>query len=125
MLLIIGGNKMSFAVVLFEINDQKLKEQGYQFDTELNWLVDSGIFAKTIYPIPNELKDLDAIEVLWLMRQVEENLRCFEEEGKIKKTTNELIIELVKEIYNDHESIDQDIAWRVENYLKQKGIINE
>ncbi|OXB94888.1 hypothetical protein [Parageobacillus galactosidasius] len=116
---------MSFAVVLFEINDQKLKEQGYQFDTELNWLVDSGIFAKAIYPIPNELKDLDAIEVLWLMRQVEENLRCFEEEGKIEKTTNELIIELVKEIYNDHESVDQDIAWRVENYLKQKGIINE
>ena len=116
---------MSFAVVLFEINDQKLKDQGYQFDTELNWLVDSGIFAKTIYPIPDELKDLDVIEVLWLMRQVEENLKWLKEEGKIKEVTDELIIELVKEIYDDHESIDQDIEWRVGDYLKQKGIINE
>jgi hypothetical protein len=115
---------MSFAVVLFEIDDQTLKEQRYQFDTELNWLVDSGIFAKTIYSIPNELKDLDVIEILWLMRQVEENLKWLKEEGKINEVTDELIIELVKEIYDDHESIDQDIEWRVQDYLKEKGIID-
>jgi hypothetical protein len=111
---------MSKKIVLFQVDDQTLKENEYYFETELGWLVESGIYAKETYHIPSELEGYDPIEVLWLMRKVQDSLKYFYAIGKITNVTDELIIELVKEFIEDHEDIN--INWHIESYLKEKSI---
>lgn len=65
------------------------------------------------FDIPEELQDLDPIETLWILKQVRESLEALVEDGRISSYDDAKVIEVVKIIHDNHESIDQEIYWRI------------
>lgn len=110
---------MSIKVVVLEVDDNKFSEKGENlcFETELGWLKESGMNLKGYVDIPKELENIDAIETIWVKRQVEATLEQLERDGDIERYTEEQVVELVKELHGNHESVDQDMDRRVRDSL--------
>ncbi|WP_430510855.1 hypothetical protein [Gottfriedia solisilvae] len=108
---------MSLKVVIFNVNDTELEEQGVDFENELHWLKESNIQYQEINEIPLELSHLEPIETIWIMKQIRSTLDYLVEYKQLESYTEELIVQMTKEFHNNLESIDQDMDWKVRNYL--------
>ncbi|QST02631.1 hypothetical protein IMZ31_18965 (plasmid) [Pontibacillus sp. ALD_SL1] len=116
---------MGIKLAIIHVDDEKLggiaeefqADASQQFENEMEWAKDSGIELGDYYSIPSELEDYHPVEVVWILKQVRDTLQHLKEDGKIEKVTPELEIELIKDLYENHETIDQDIDFRVCDYL--------
>jgi len=108
-------------VVVLHVNNETIEEFESSFETEMGWIEQSGISLSEHYSIPEELSDVNHIEVVWLHRQIKETLDYLKETGDFTDISPTLEIELIKELHENHESIDQDIDWRVRDYLGLEG----
>lgn len=108
---------MKQAIIQISYDPEYLEKEGTFLENEINgWLDDSRVNVTSIQDIdniPEELKDLDPIETIWIMRQVKRSLDQLMEEKAIQYINDELIIRLVKELYENHETVDQDMEWRI------------
>jgi hypothetical protein len=109
---------MSKKLVVFSVDEEKLSELGFEFENELCWLEESAIYAGDVYEIPEGLGDLEPIETIWVARQVRRSLQVLLEYKQIDNFSEELVAQMVQEFHDNHESIDQDLHWKVCDYLK-------
>lgn len=106
-------------LVVLEADEQELEERGLDFENELYWLKESGIMAKQIIHIPEALQELDLIEAVWIMRQVEKSLLVLKEKNVITDVTEEIITSITMQLFENHETVDQDLEHRVGEILSE------
>lgn len=109
---------MNIKVVVFNVDELVLEEKGLDFETEMDWLHVSNITHKKIFEIPDELNQHDPIETIWIMKQVQKTLDSLKENKEIDSYNDELIKNIVLEFQNNIESIEQDLDWKVRDYLR-------
>lgn len=108
-------------VVVIYGNQEELKKEGLEFDNELEWATQGALELRNIFEIPEELKDLEPIETLWILKQVRESLDALVEDAELSEYDDAKVIELVKHLHDNHESVDQDIHWLVRDQLGLEG----
>lgn len=106
-------------VVVFNVDESQMEELRSDLDQELDWLRESGVYHESIFEIPEELSDKEAIETIWLSQQIEKILQEAKKEHPSIQITK-LVSQLVQELHDNHETVDQDLDWRVREWLKEK-----
>lgn len=104
-------------VVVIYGNEEKLKAEGVEFDNEIQWATQGALELRNIFEIPQELADLEPIETLWILKQVRDSLDSLVESGEISEYNEAKVVELVKILHDNHESVDQDLDWRIRDEL--------
>lgn len=108
-------------VVVVYGNEEKLEKEGVEFDNELEWATQGALELRNIFEIPEELADLEPIETLWILKQVRDSLNSLVESGELNEYDNVKVVELVKTLHDNHESVDQDLDWRIRDQLGLEG----
>ncbi len=88
------------------------------------WLNDStsNIQYQEINDIPSELNQIDPIETIWIMKKIRTTLDSLVEDKVIDSYNEELFTSMTKEFQNNLESIEQDLDWKVRDYLGLKEL---
>lgn len=102
-------------VAVLDVNKDMMAEAspGTSFESEMGWVATSGITLDDFVEIPEEAGEENPIETVWVMREVDDQIRFLKESKLVDEVSTEDRMRIVNEIQNNYETIEQDIEGRI------------